>query len=300
VWCERAGGEAADFVYDVAVSDAGDAIFIAGEFWGSATFGTGGNAVEVVSAGDSDMFVARYDIAGELEWVARGGGVSIDRAIQVEYDEVNDEVVVQSWGFGHESVYASAGRGPSMAVTLDEETVLKTCYLADDGLLRAATPMALNVGVADMGLCPGEGDHEITAQKYKAETTFGGHSYSVITGAFEGRLNLGAISLGESGSNNGDRKEFYLARYPDPDPANQWPVSLDPVWAVCADGSGNDWGNAVAIIPDPVSGEPDKVVAVGCFHEQIDFIGGGSLLAEGNDPDLGSLSDIFIVVYEFD
>ncbi len=83
VWARRGGGDQGDLAYGVAVNAAGEA-HLAGSFRGVALFG----ALPVQSAGETDVFVVKYDPDGEPLWVegigadgaeyTRGGGIGLD------------------------------------------------------------------------------------------------------------------------------------------------------------------------------------------------------------------------------
>ena len=54
---------------------------------GSATFGQGEvNQTTLNSAGIDDIFVAKYDSAGLLQWVRRAGGTGSDQGISIAVD----------------------------------------------------------------------------------------------------------------------------------------------------------------------------------------------------------------------
>lgn len=66
---------------DVAADSAGNS-YLTGGFAGIAIFG----ADLLASAGNDDFFVAKYDSAGNLVWLQRGGGPGDDEAIRVSVD----------------------------------------------------------------------------------------------------------------------------------------------------------------------------------------------------------------------
>ncbi len=72
-WSRRFGGSSADYALALAVAPAGS-VLLTGSFNGSVDFG-GGN---LVSAGFSDIFLAKYDDAGLHAWSRRFGGTSND------------------------------------------------------------------------------------------------------------------------------------------------------------------------------------------------------------------------------
>ena len=74
VWAKRAGGTGLDEGQGIATDGAGNS-YATGRFSGTATFGAGEtNETTLTSAGDFDIFVARYDPSGALVWAKRAGG----------------------------------------------------------------------------------------------------------------------------------------------------------------------------------------------------------------------------------
>ncbi len=92
LWVRRAGGAdaVADkvYVFDLAVSSSGES-FVGGYFLGHATFGTS----QLTSAGDRDIFVAKYDSAGNLAWVSQAGGTSGDYFHAIAIDAVGNSYI---------------------------------------------------------------------------------------------------------------------------------------------------------------------------------------------------------------
>ena len=63
------------------------ALNVTGFFDGSATFGAGEtNATTLTSAGDADIFVAKYDASGDLVWATRAGGTGTDVGNSIALD----------------------------------------------------------------------------------------------------------------------------------------------------------------------------------------------------------------------
>jgi|GEM_PF-961717 len=69
IWLRTAGGAGADQAEDLSLDPQGNVV-ITGTFAATATFG----ATTLTSAGGADVFVAKYDNAGNLLWARSGGG----------------------------------------------------------------------------------------------------------------------------------------------------------------------------------------------------------------------------------
>jgi hypothetical protein len=76
-----AGGTNVDLAKDVAVDNSGN-IYLAGAYYGTTKFGV----VEKTSAGAADIFVAKYNSGGVLQWVQSAGGEGEDVAESIAVD----------------------------------------------------------------------------------------------------------------------------------------------------------------------------------------------------------------------
>ncbi len=89
VWAKRAGGSSGqDMGLGVAaLSD--DAVVVTGSFQGTATFGSGeSNETSLTSAGNYDIYIARYNVNGSLLWasnrIARDLHSMYSRAVSID------------------------------------------------------------------------------------------------------------------------------------------------------------------------------------------------------------------------
>ncbi len=80
-WAAGSGGSGSDVGNAIAVDAAGNSTVV-GYFNGTAMFGTN----TITSAGNTDIFIARYDSNGQLQWVRRAGGPGYDAAKGVAMD----------------------------------------------------------------------------------------------------------------------------------------------------------------------------------------------------------------------
>ncbi|WP_428662095.1 SBBP repeat-containing protein [Runella sp.] len=80
-WVQTAGGTGSDVGYGIAVDGSGN-VYITGYFFGTATFGS----TSKTSAGISDIFVAKYNTGGTLQWVQTAGGTSTELGYGIAVD----------------------------------------------------------------------------------------------------------------------------------------------------------------------------------------------------------------------
>src|SRR5207247_10065848 len=66
----------------VKLDSTGDNVYVTGRFTGTATFGT----TNLTSSGVHEMFLAKYDSAGNFLWARKAGGASTDYAFAVTSD----------------------------------------------------------------------------------------------------------------------------------------------------------------------------------------------------------------------
>lgn len=119
-WAKSIGGLGGDHVADVALLH-DSILFITGEF---------SNAMEVngtthFAAGGTDLFVARLDLAGNVQWVVTGGGVGVDRGTRIAADAGGVVVTGQFMGTADllDSTVTAAGSSPDLFIArLDAAT----------------------------------------------------------------------------------------------------------------------------------------------------------------------------------
>jgi len=98
--------------------DSSGNVTVTGEFQGTADFGKG----PLTSAGDSDVFVASYDAAGNARWAERFGAGGTDRGYSVAVDSWGNLAVI-----GQFSYTVDFGTGPlTSAGNLDAFVFFRT------------------------------------------------------------------------------------------------------------------------------------------------------------------------------
>ncbi|OWY22028.1 T9SS C-terminal target domain-containing protein [Sphingobacteriales bacterium UPWRP_1] len=85
LWATRTGSTATDGGNSM-VTDASGNVYIAGFFRGTVDFDPGTGIVNLISAGDADIFVQKLNASGNLVWAKRMGGTGNDGAYGVAVD----------------------------------------------------------------------------------------------------------------------------------------------------------------------------------------------------------------------
>ncbi|MFT5901165.1 MAG: hypothetical protein ACI9LA_000361, partial [Bacteroidia bacterium] len=91
-WAKKGGGLEHDMAASVAVNQTNGSIYIAGDFYGQANF----EQEEIEAAGSSDVFLAKFQPDGTMEWVRTNGGTSVDVATAIGTD-LNGKVYVSGY-----------------------------------------------------------------------------------------------------------------------------------------------------------------------------------------------------------
>jgi uncharacterized delta-60 repeat protein len=260
VWAKQAGGSDWDEGHGIAVLSDGSA-FVTGFFDGTATFGQGDTAETLLtSAGDHDMFVARYNPDGTLAWAKRAGGI---------YDDIGHGIAVLADGSalvtGEFGVTATFGLGESGETTLTvTASGIFVARYNPDGTLAWAKQAggggnAYGLGIAALP-----------------------DGTALVTGYFSGSATFGPGESGETTFLSAGYSDIFVARY-NPDGTLGW--------AKKADGSGWDYGSSIAVLSD------GSALATGWFRDTATFGSGESeetvLICAGD-------GDIFIVKYNPD
>ena len=203
LWARSGGGPLEDFVLDVALDASGNA-YIAGFFYGTATFGP----FTITSAGSSDCFLVKYSPEGDVIWARRCGGGSreIGRSIAVN---ANGDIYfagrfLESTSFGPYSASAvDGGNDAFLAKFSPDGDVL---WLQTGGGPRYDEAHSVDVDAA--------GDAYITGYFY--DTIVFGQLSLVNTGsrwdAFVVKYSQdGEAVWGQSSSGNGDELSYGIA-----------------------------------------------------------------------------------------
>lgn len=120
IWAKRAGGVNYDFANCTAVDDLGN-VFISGYCMETSSFGN----VNVVSAGQGDAYVAKYNTNGDFQWVKSGGGSGQDNGMSLIINPTGGLYLAgffeNSASFGNISL-SSYGVGDAMLIKIADVT----------------------------------------------------------------------------------------------------------------------------------------------------------------------------------
>jgi hypothetical protein len=201
LWNVHAGAASSDWVYAVVTNEAGD-IFVAGTFVGDFMLGP-----DLLSYGNTDIFLARISPAGEVIWARDIGGGNVDTVEDLAIDSKGD-LILTGWFTGSTSIggTAMAGNGGSWEVYLAK-------YDQDGDPIWGK-------------LLSGPGSNEGLAVAVGPEDSI------YLAGAFEQTWSLAGKSLAAAGT------DAYLARFT---------ADGDAVWSLGVGGASGDRANGVAV-----------------------------------------------------
>ena len=202
IWIKTAGGISQDYGYGIACGVDGNCA-ITGCYTSRIRF----NYLQLQSAGSSDIFVANYDSAGNLNWARTGGGRFIDKAFAIAADPMGNFFVTGFFrdSFSYDKLKVNSGGSSDI-------------FLAK--LNSSGHPVWIkNAGGAgiDVG--------------YGVATDWIGNCY--VTGFFNETAHFGASSLSSHG-----KSDIWLAKY-NPDGVVEWVKT--------GGGAENDVGSSVAV-----------------------------------------------------
>jgi uncharacterized delta-60 repeat protein len=191
-WAKRAGGTTGEWGKGIiALSD--DSAVVTGYFTGTSIFGLGEtNQTILTTAGNSDIFIARYNPDGSLAWVKRTGGSSTDEGIAVTALSDNSTVVT---GYFKDS--ATFGLGEANV------TILTTAGGTDIFVARYNTDGTLNWAKRAGGI-GGDLSYGIIALPDDSTAVTGNYLGSPVFGPGEAKETI----LTSAGS-----YDFFIARY---------------------------------------------------------------------------------------
>jgi hypothetical protein len=112
-WIKTAGGALGDYAHCLATNKTSN-VYIAGELEGAGipvTFE--GTSVSITTRGDNDVFVASYDLNGNLLWAKSEGDFHSEKALGVTYDNSKNVIICgyfdEATNFGGTAITGNGG-----------------------------------------------------------------------------------------------------------------------------------------------------------------------------------------------
>jgi hypothetical protein len=203
-WVRAVGGASSDYGHDVAVDAAGD-LYAVGMFTGTAQIG----GATLTGVGGFDVYVAKLDATGDVEWVRAMGGAGYDSVHGVAVDTAGN--VYAAGSFTGSATFA----GQSLSAVGDQDAFVAK--------LDAAT------GDLEWAVAMG-GPLWDSAWRVAVDSAGG----VFTTGSFRGTAAFGSFSLVASGE-----PDAFVARLDAATGTVQWAMAMG--------GTGYDHGNGIAV-----------------------------------------------------
>ncbi|MEZ4968024.1 MAG: hypothetical protein R2791_22475, partial [Saprospiraceae bacterium] len=140
IWADRMGGNATDQGNSLSVDDCGY-IYVTGYFNGAADFDPGPGTATLNSAGGLDIFLARYDAAGNYSWAYPIGSGSNDFGLHLLLHNNN----IYLTGYFEANVDFDIGTGTSQLNAAGSSDVFIARY----------SPCSTTANVLDVSICTG-------------------------------------------------------------------------------------------------------------------------------------------------
>jgi hypothetical protein len=221
-WVTAASGPDEDVATGVGTLQDGS-VLVTGSFYTALTFGEGElNEGTLISAGSSDLFVAKYNFDGTLAWAKRAGGYNWDASYGIAALADGTAFVV---GYSHDEITFGEGEPNETTLTAPgyEENVPFLVKYKDDG-----TPeWALRVGRREV---------DCTSVSVLPDGA------AFVTGDFDGAPLLGEGQVNETRLISAGRQDVFVAKYEQDSDDDGLPDSVETNTGVYVDESDTGTG----------------------------------------------------------
>jgi len=259
IWAKQSNDSSNVSSNSVSVSSDGS-IFVTGYF-GGGIFGKGeANETILVSEGGIDIFLARYNMDGLLEWAKSAGGpdtpLVYDRGYSISAN--NDGTVVITGSFASEATFGKNEINETTLSASDSATFIAS-YNADGSLAWAKKIST----VTDYTMVSGP----------KVSTTLDGNIY--VTGSFQNSAIFGPGEANQCSLTSEGIEDLFFAKY-DTDGSFEWVIHY----------GGKDWDNGI----DVHTSTDGSVFLLG-------WIGSDTIFGEGEENETCLNPGLFIAKY---
>lgn len=263
-WAKRAGGEGSDIGYGIAIGS--NSVYITGVFGTIMNFNTPSATGSNEVAGVSDIFLAKYDDAGNFQWARRAGetaGIRTDRGNAIA---VSGTDVFITGTFSNTIDFNTPSAPGTNEITSDNNS--------DDIFLAKYNSAGDFQWARRAG---GSGTDEANGIAVSGSAIY-------VTGVFRGITNFNTPSaVGSNEITSAGGKDMFLAKYD---------VSGNFLWAKRAGGEGDDDGKSVS-----VSG--NAIYVTGFFDGFYGAANFNNPTATGtNELNSAGANDVFLAQYD--
>ena len=234
-WVKQAGGVGYDSGHGITtLSD--NSTIVTGSFTDSITFGLGEiNETVLESAGDTEIFIARYNTDGTLAWAKRTGGMKYDSTNGIT--TLSDNSIVVTGSFRGSSTFGQGESNPIVLTSNENGDFFIARYNPDGTIVWAKSAGG-------------------TDQEWGSGITALSDDSIVVTGGFQSSATFGPGEPNETILTSAGYFDVFIARY-NPD------GSL--VWVKRAGGASTEGGWEITMLSD------DSTVVTGVFYESSTF-----------------------------
>jgi len=170
-WAKRPDIEVAMWTYPVISADENGNTYVAGAFVGTATFATQPTPTTFTSAGEADIFIAKYDASGNVLWAKRAGSTHGEVATAIKYN-------------GAGVVY--------IAGSFAETTTFESTVLSSDPGSQNVFIAGYNASTGDL-LWAKQGNSSSPYDKRAADIAVDNAGNAYITGQFQGTITFAPL-----------------------------------------------------------------------------------------------------------
>ena len=159
MWVQKGGGAGYDIPYGVSI-DAAGSVYVTGVFTGNANF----DGMPAISAGGDDIFLAKYNSSGIIQWVHRDGGTQGDKGLAVAAS--GTDIYYTGWFSGS----ATIGSTNLTGAGLDEIFIAKIDAAGNSQWADKAGGTGYDQGY---GICTDGAGNVYATGSYDSVATFG-------------------------------------------------------------------------------------------------------------------------------